>query len=172
MNEVLSAIKNRRSVRSYKSAKVERRTIGQILEAASWAPSGNNLQPWKFVVITNETVISELADLTVFGNWVRTAPCLIAVYYEQSKIDNSIFDAEMKHAQAIGAAIQNILLAAHSVGLGTCWIGEILKNQDRVNDLLVIPQDLKLMAVITLGYPGKAAKSRRKSLDENILSWV
>ncbi|MFA6076054.1 MAG: nitroreductase family protein [Negativicutes bacterium] len=172
MNEVLSAIKTRRSVRSYKRAKVDRSVIEQILEAASWAPSGNNLQPWKFVVITNETTISELADLTVFGNWVRTAPCLIAVYYDRSRVDNSIFDAEMKHMQAIGAAIQNILLAAHSIGLGTCWIGEILKNQDKVNELLVIPQGLKLMAVITLGYPEKTSKSRRKPLDESILSWV
>ncbi|MEI6284897.1 MAG: nitroreductase family protein [Bacillota bacterium] len=72
MNEVLSAIMDRRSVRSYKSDKVERNVIEQILEAARWAPSGNNLQPWKFVVVTEAAVIGSLAESKL--TWVQSNP--------------------------------------------------------------------------------------------------
>jgi nitroreductase len=77
---------------------------------------------------------------------------------------------ELKDHQAIGACLQNMLLAAHSLGLGAVWLGEILKNSDRVRDLLGLSKDLELMAVLALGHPAhKNQTSTRKLLEEVIV---
>jgi nitroreductase len=86
---------------------------------------------------------------------------------------NPVLDAmyhELKDHQAIGSCLQNMLLAAHSLGLGVVWLGEILKNSDRVRDLLGLSEDLELMAVLALGHPARRNQtSTRKSLEEVIV---
>ncbi|WP_235334113.1 nitroreductase family protein [Pelosinus fermentans] len=170
----MSSIVNRRSVRSYTSEKVKPNDITKILTAASWAPSGNNLQPWKFSVVMNdEDLTQKLSSLTIYHHWVQTAPCLIAVFLDTKTVDTKIQGIYLKHIQAIGAAIQNMLLAAHEMGLGTCWIGEILKNEHKMKKLLGVSNDFELMAVISVGYPSKdTIKSKRRDISENILSWL
>ena len=170
-NPVIKAIADRRSVRAYTDVPVEREQIEAILEAGVWAPSGNNLQPWRFVVVTNEELVDKLATLTVYRSWVKTAPCLILVYYDTSKEDDKVFLLERKHQQAMGACIQNMLLASHSLGLGTCWIGEILKQQDKVNQITGVGRPVELTAMITLGYSAKASKSKRVSASDMLLGW-
>jgi nitroreductase len=174
MDSTMSSIVNRRSIRSYTSEKVKPDDITKILTAASWAPSGNNLQPWKFSVVMNdEDLIKKLSSLTIYHHWVQTSPCLIAVFLDMKVVDNKIKDIYLKHVQAIGAAIQNMLLAAQEIGLGTCWIGEILKNEDKVKELLGAPNNLELMAVISVGYSSKdTMKSKRRDVSEDILSWL
>ncbi|MFL0198678.1 nitroreductase family protein [Clostridium sp. WILCCON 0269] len=174
MNSVISCILDRRSVRSYNSEEVSKNDIIQLLTAASWAPSGNNIQPWRFsVVMNNKELIKKLSSLTVYHNWVENAPCLIAVFLDTKSLDDKVPNIYLKHAQSIGAAIQNMLLAAHELGLGTCWIGEILKNEDKVQELLGVSNDLQLMAVISVGYSSRNnLKSKRKDISENIVSWL
>jgi len=172
MGLVFENILNRRSIRAYEPKKVEREVIIKILTAANWAPSGNNLQPWRFAVITNNELIKKVASLTAYHKWVQSAPCLIAVFLDTKVIDDTISNIHLKHIQAIGAAIQNILLEANDLGLGTCWIGEILKNEDKVKALIEIPSEMQLMAVITVGYPSKTSKSRRRAVSETIINWV
>ena len=174
MNSIIPCILNRRSVRAYTSEKVSEDAIMQLLTAANWAPSGNNMQPWRFsVVINNKELIKKLSSLTVYHNWVESAPCLIAVFLDTKSLDDKLPSIYLKHAQSIGAAIQNILLAAHEIGLGTCWIGEILKNEDKVRELLRVSDELQLMAVISVGYSnGKNLKSKRRDISENIISWL
>ena len=172
MTSIMSTILNRRSIRSYTSKNIDRNDIIQILTAAGWAPSGNNLQPWRFSVITNPEIIKKLAALSIYHEWLQTSPCLIAVYLDTKAIDDKISNIHLKHAQAIGAAIQNMLLAAHELDLGTCWIGEILKNEDQVKELTGIPSELQLMAVISVGYPSKDSKSKRRDFTENIINWL
>jgi nitroreductase len=174
MDSTMSSILNRRSVRSYTSEKVKPNDITKILTAASWAPSGNNLQPWKFsVVMNNEELIKRLSSLTIYQGWLQTSPCLIAVFLDTKVVDNKVEGIHLKHVQAIGAAIQNMLLAAHEIGLGTCWIGEILKNEDQVRELLGASRDLELMAVISVGYSSKDnIKSKRRVISEDIISWL
>ena len=174
MNSVMSCILNRRSVRAYDSKEVNRNDIMQLLTAANWAPSGNNMQPWRFsVVMNNKELIKKLSSLTVYHNWVENAPCLIAVFLDTKVLDDKISSAYLKHTQSIGAAIQNLMLAAHELGLGSCWIGEILKNEDKVKELLGASKDLQLMAVVSVGYPSRAdLKSKRKDISETIVSWL
>lgn len=172
MSSVMSNILNRRSIRAYTSKKVDRTDIIQILTAASWAPSGNNIQPWRFSVITNAKLIKELSSLTIYHNWVQSAPCLIAVFLDTKTVDDKISNIYLKHVQAIGAAIQNMLLTAHELGLGTCWIGEILKNEDKVKKLIGIPSEMQLMAIISVGYSNKDSKSRRMDISETVIKWL
>lgn len=174
MKPVMSSMLNRRSVRRYIPQEVSREDIMQLLTAASWAPSGNNLQPWRFsVVMDNKDLIKELSSLTIFNNWVQNSSCLISVFLDTKATDSRIQDIYLKHVQSMGAAIQNMLLAANELGLSTCWIGEILKNEDKVRDLLGVSNDLQLMAVIAVGYSNKNdLKSKRRDISENILSWL
>lgn len=75
--------------------------------------------------MNNKNLVKELSSLTVFCNWVRNSSCLISVFLDTEAMDPKIKNVYLKHVQSIGAAIQNILLAAHELGLATCWIGEI-----------------------------------------------
>lgn len=174
MDQVKRCIISRRSVRAYSPRKVDRDDIVEIIQAATWAPSGNNLQPWKFSIVMNdEELLKQLSALTIYRNWVKGAPCLIAVFLDTSVVDDSIANIYLKHVQAIGAAIQNMLLTAQELGLGTCWIGEILKNEDKVRDLLGVPNEYKLMAVISVGYSSREnLKSSRKDVSESIINWL
>ena len=146
----------------------------QLLTAANWAPSGNNLQPWQFsVVMENKDLLKELSSLTVFRKWVQNASCLITVFLDSNATDTAIHQLYVKHVQSIGAAIQNLLLAAHELGLATCWIGEILKNEDKVKEVLGVSHDLQLMAVIAVGYSNQAAvTSNRRLISESIIDWL
>jgi nitroreductase len=90
---------------------------------------------------------------------------LIAVF-----LDNSLSYDRTKDCQAIGACIQNMLLAVHSMGLGAVWLGEILKSKDKVLELIGGPSELELMAVLAIGYPAeKGGKGSRKSPGQTII---
>lgn len=169
MKPVLSCILNRRSIRSYSTRKVTRDMVMDLIRAACWAPSGKNGQPWKFAVIMDdEKKKRDLASLTIYRSFAEQAPCLIAVF-----LDKHLSYDQIKDLQAMGAAVQNILLAAHEMGLGTCWIGEILGREDDVRKLLDLPDYLKLMALITVGYPeDPAGKGKRRPEKDSIALWI
>jgi nitroreductase len=160
--ETLKAIKTRRSVREFLEKEVEDEKITEILEAGRWAPSGLNNQPWRFVVIGDNEPKSRLSEQTHYGSIIESAPVCVAVFMDQEEgYDRT------KDLQAIGACIQNMLLAAHSLNLGGCWLGEILKNKDRVNDILNVPDSYELMAIVAIGYPTERERvSERKNPEE------
>ncbi|SEJ97126.1 Nitroreductase [Propionispira arboris] len=174
MSSLTDTILTRRSIRAYQEKPVNPEDIKTILTAAAWAPSGNNLQPWKFAVIMNDkALMKKLSALTVYEHWVQTAPCLIVVFLDPSNAEGlAISKLHMKHVQSIGAAIQNMLLTANDLGLGACWIGEILKNEETLKNILEVPLNLELMAVIAVGYPGSTIpKGKRKEVDESVICW-
>lgn len=169
MNQaILDAIYSRRSIRDYTAAPVEAEKLREIVRAGSWAPSGLNNQPWRFVIVSNRRVIEQLAGLTRYGRIVRGAPALIAVYLDRREMYN-----EAKDLQAAGASIQNILLAAEAMELGAVWLGEILNRQEEVNAVLDLTVHYQLMAVIALGYPAhRQQKSQRKPLAELLIKEI
>lgn len=159
---MLNLIKTRRSIRKFTSEAIDDGQINQIIEAGTWAPSGLNNQPWKIAIIKDRNKKTSLAPLTRYSPIVEGAPVLIAVF-----MDIRLSYDRTKDVQAIGAFIQNMLLAIHALGLGGVWLGEILKNKDDVSNLLDAPDDLELMAVIALGHPAEEGVSRsRKGLEE------
>ncbi|WP_022853839.1 nitroreductase family protein [Thermodesulfatator atlanticus] len=164
-NPVLEAIYARRSVRDYTEEEIPRKTIYEIIRAGTWAPSGLNNQPWRFVIVADQDLREKLAELTRYGEIIKRAPVVIAVF-----VDKDAMYHEVKDHQAMGACIQNMLLAAHALGLGAVWLGEILKNADQVRNILGLPENLELMAVVAIGHPKRRdQKSSRKPIEEVII---
>ncbi len=159
---VIEAIKQRRSVREFTDDDVSEDIIKKILECARWAPSGINNQAWRFIVIKNNETKEKLSKFTHYGRIINESKVCIAVF-----LDLNVMYDRTKDTQSIGACIQNMLLTTHSMGLGAVWLGEILKNKEKVRDILKAPEFYELMAVVALGYPKpKKRISSRKDLSE------
>lgn len=163
---VIEAIHERRSVRKYLPERPKREDILKIIEAGIWAPSGHNNQPWRFVIIWNEEIKEKLSKLTIYKELVRRAPVLIGVFLEKRAMYHQI-----KDHQSAGACLQNMMLAAYGLGLGSCWLGEILKNEDKVKEVLGLPPDeYEMVALLSVGYPDdKSKRAGRNPLSTFIL---
>lgn len=163
--DVLNLIKKRRSTRKYKFKQISHSLVNRILEAGRWAPSGLNNQPWRFRVISDSQGKNDLSEFTKYGYILRKASVLILVFLDT----NNSYHRD-KDIMAIGACIQNMLLEAHGLGIGSCWLGEILQQKKAVNSYLKLPNSIELMAVVTLGYSAEKLKiGRRKQLKKLLL---
>lgn len=162
--KVDDAIRNRRSIRKYADKVPGDKEIQKVIEAGVWAPSGLNNQPWKFKVIRDKEKKDGLFKYTSYGKVIRNAPVAICVF-----LDKKAMYSREKDTLAIGACIQNMLLQANGLGLGTCWLGEILNKKKGVEKYIGVDAGYELMAVVTLGYPGEEGRSTRKKLDNFIL---
>ncbi len=161
----MKAIYERRSIRHFLDAPVSRELVLDALRAASWAPSGLNNQPWRFAIIVEKEPKEELAALTRYSSTLKSAALLIVTL-----LDKEVSYDYTKDCQAIGACLQNLLLALHSMDLGAVWVGEILKNKDRVLKVLKLPERLELMAVVAVGHPAhRNQNSHRRPIEELIL---
>ncbi|MEN6440158.1 MAG: nitroreductase [Syntrophobacter sp.] len=163
---ILKALYERRSIRHFLAdATVDHKLITEALRAASWAPSGLNNQPWRFAVVRDPEIKDKLAGLTRYSATIKSAAVLVPVFLDrQESYDYT------KDCQAIGACVQNLLLALHSFGLGAVWLGEILKNKDRVLEILGLPDRMELMAVVAVGYPAhRNQSSHRRPIEELIV---
>jgi nitroreductase len=162
---IMKAILERRSVRQFMDAPVPRDLIMTAIEAASWAPSGLNNQPWRFAIIWDKTLQEAVAGLTKYSNILKSASVLIPVF-----LDKEASYDYTKDCQAVGACLQNLLLSLHSMDLGAVWIGEILRNKERVRETLKLPERLELMAIVAVGYPAsRNQKSTRRPIEELIV---
>jgi len=172
---VLKAIKERRSVRRFLEKEVEESKIELILKAATWAPSANNNQPWKFVVVRNgetkEKILNAFLDrmkdyyeghglplerIRPFWAGIWAAPVHIFAFCDTSvvEIEEGWEEIEMLWSrQGVSAACQNVLLAAHALGLGSVWTGASLALEEEIKSMLGVPNEVKLMTVIAVGYP-------------------
>ncbi len=166
--DLLEGIRTRRSIRKFTGEPVAQDRLQAIISAGACAPSGLNNQPWRFVIVTSRDARASLAAFTSYGHIIEAAPACIAVF-----IDRTAMYHEVKDHQAMGACIQNMLLASHGMGLGAVWLGEILKNADAVRGLLGLPDSLELMAVIALGHPAEQkGEGQRKPLAEVLVKEV
>ncbi len=156
--DILKLIKTRRSIRRYKKLTVNKRVIKRIIQAGIWAPSGLNNQPWKFKVITNPE-LEVLSKYTKCSQIIKQAVFAICVF-----LDKKRSYSRDKDLMSVGACIQNMLLFSWQMGLGSCWLGEILRKKQAINKYLKIDSDFELMAVISFGYPFKKSKSSRRNI--------
>ena len=163
--DIIETIKARRSVRKFTPDPVSDEQIERILEAGRWAPSGLNNQPWRFAVVRDRGLIMEIAKLTHYSRIVLGAQVLIPVF-----IDTTTIYHREKDIQGIGACLQNMLLGIHSLGLGAVWLGEIIRSNLMIKQLLSLGDDLELMAVVALGWPDeKPRTTKRKALKDLIV---
>lgn len=165
-NPVLAAIRERRSVRRYSGEHLTREEILAVLEAGRWAPSGLNNQPCRFLVLPPDDPRREtLTEHTKYAHIVRTCDVMIALLLRKDKLYNT-----RKDHQAAGASAQNMLLAAHALGLGAVWLGEIVNQEPQVLKALGLDSDVyELQAVLALGRPAQKGSSERLPLSEIVL---
>ena len=162
---VYEAIKARRSVRAYRDKPVPPEVLTRVLEAARMAPSGNNRQSWKFVVVTDTETRKKLAEAANGQGFVAEAPVVIvAVGLDPNRVMSCGIPADPVD---VAIAIDHITLAAAEEGLGTCWIGSF--SQAKVCRILQIPDSFKVIELLILGYPADSPRPKsRKSLTEII----
>lgn len=157
--DILELIKTRRSIRKYKLDPIPEEEINKILEAGRWAPSASNRQPWRFIVLRSEEMKRKLAETLTWGGFLSQAPLGIAVVINPRASNHPVEDG--------AAATQNMLLEAHSLGLGACWIGAYGSvNEESAKDILNVPDDERLLSVIVIGRPAESPQSTRRKLDE------
>lgn len=160
--DAMEALKSRRSIRSYQAKPVPREIIEQIVDTGRLAPSANNLQPWEFVVITEQDTRGKIADLTDYGKFIAQSGACVAV-----------FSKDVKHYLEDGsAATENIMVASHALGLGTCWVAGYKKAYaEPVRELLGVPEGYRLVALIALGYPAEKVEAHNKRSLADVLHW-
>ena len=157
--EVYECIRSRLSVRNFKPDPVPGRVVNRMLRAARWAPSARNRQPWHFVVIRSRDTLDAIGAIASSGGFIGQAPLAIAVVMDRG--GRPEFDA--------GRSLQQIELAAWSEGVGGCVAGVRGEENDKVKELLGIPEDKELVTVVAFGYPtdeAAAGGKQRKPLSE------
>lgn len=160
--DAIEALKTRRSIRAFKKEPVDAGIIQEMVDCARLAPSARNVQPWEFVVVRDPEKLRELAHLTDYGRFIAQAPVCIVVLSKTTKY----------YLEDGSAATQNLLLAAHALGLGACWVaGDKKPYAEKVLALIGAPKDYKLISLVPLGYPGEAPQpAARRPLTE-VLHW-
>ena len=156
-SDLINFIKSRKSSRNFIFQKVDNNTIKEIIECGRWAPSGNNTQPWKVCIVTHPTVKRMLAELSKYGGIMESAYVNLVIFLDVERGYDRV-----KDLVAIGAFVENILLAAHAKGLGAVWIGEILKNKDKVDEIFKLSSEkFELMCVVAIGVIDEALESKK-----------
>jgi len=163
--QVHEAIKNRRSVRAYKSDPIPEQSLRKVLEAARLAPSAHNDQDWKFIIIKDIKKKKQLAQAANSQSFIAEAPVVIvAVALNPERVMSCEVPA---YAINLTIAVDHMTLQACEQGLGTCWIGAF--SQEEVKKVLKIPDKYKVVALLPLGFPDDSPKPKtRKSLEEII----
>jgi nitroreductase len=158
--DVLDAIRTRRSIRKYTKDPVEDEKIQTCLEAAQWAPSASNKQPWNFIVVRNEETRKKLSEMHPYGRFMRDSPVVFVVLGDP--------DLNPKYYLMDACiATQNLLLAAHAQGLGTCWMGVIDASFEKdMKTLLKIREPLRILCCVSMGYPDESRTSSRRPLSD------
>jgi nitroreductase len=161
--ELMEAVRTRRSIRSYQDRDIEDEKLTRVLEAARLAPSASNRQNWRFVVVKDPATRSLLSDAAKGQVFVAQAPVVIVACGTDTKYVMTCGQAA--YTVDVTIAVDHMTLAAAAEGLGTCWIGAFY--EDRVKEILGIPMDVRVVALLPLGYPAETPGPRpRKSLGE------
>lgn len=162
--ELEQAIHERRAIRKYNDRPVEKEIIIRIIEAGTWAPSACNVQGWKFIVINDVNIIRTIVKMGAATFLNSTKQAIMVLYDNQT--DNLEYN---DYIQSASACIQNMLLEAHSLGVGTCWVNN-LPTKNKLRKLLSIPKQYSPIALISLGYYDQQINKRPRKceVEENI----
>lgn len=169
--DVIEAIKKRRSIRQYKSQEVPEDVLRTILDCARFAPSAGNRQPWTFVVVKTQEIRDQLVGAAGKQPMLGQAPVVIVICADL-EVSGARYEDRGRTLYALqdtAAAIENMMLAAVSFGLGTCWIGAFKETE--VRKILNLPVNLKPVAMMPLGYPDQERGPRDLRPYEEVV-WV
>lgn len=157
--DAIAALRTRRSIRAYKQEPIAAETLSAILDCGRLAPCGSNRQDWKFVLVTEEGLLKNIADLTNYGKHIAGAAACIAVF-----IGENAHTPEQDAASAAAC----MTVAAHALGVGSCWIGTptIPNNFEEISALLRAPKAMTLHCLIALGIPAEEGRTEKRSLGQ------
>lgn len=158
----MEAVEKRRSIRRYKPEKIPAEHLKQILEAARLAPSAKNLQPWQFIIVRSRKRKKLLAEIAWKQMFLADAAVIVVALADP--------EASPKwFKQDVMIALEHMVLAATSLGYGTCWIGAF--EEEKVKELLKVPRNLKVVALLPVGAPKETPEARpRKGFTEIFFS--
>lgn len=160
--DILQFIKSRRSIRKFIDKPVGHDDITKILEAARWAPSAGNCQPWRFIVVTDKKKKKKF-DPFLHQPWVENAPVIIVVIASPEDTWKRYGRSSNYYIQDCSAAIQNMLLTAHGLGLGAVWVGAFSKED--IRKLLEIESQYEVLSLVCLGHYQGADKLTLEGFD-------
>ena len=161
---VSEAIQSRYSCRSYQDRPIERDKLDVILEAARLAPSAKNMQDWRFVVVTNKDTRRRLAEAANNQMFIADAGAVVVAC---SNSDHVMRCGQPIAPIDVAIALEHIALQATELGLATCWIGSFYP--DKVRSVLDIPQNITLVELMSLGYPGDKQKGPKRMPVDDIV---
>lgn len=154
-------LKSRRSVRKFKDKKLSKASLGAILDAVRYAPSAGNLQNWKLIVVEDKEKKEKISKVCLSQKWMSMAGALVVVCSDDSDVKNVYGErSEFYCRQNCSAAIQNMLLKACSIGIGSCWIGAF--DDEKVKDILKIPEKINVEAILCFGYADEKPKMPKR----------
>jgi len=167
--DVLEAIMGRRSIRVFKSQDVPENVVEELIEAARWAPSAGNIQPWEFIVVRKPEIKKALVEAALGQTFIEEAPVVIVVCANEDRSSQRYGSRgrALYCLQDTAAAIQNVHLCAFSLGLGSCWVGAF--KEEKAKEALKLPQGIRPVAIIPVGYRAEAPLPRdRRSISEMV----
>jgi len=194
---IYNVLKDRRSIRGYLKKDVPENVLERVLDAARWAPSAHNAQPWRFILIQDPVIKRKLAE-AMADEWDKdlskdgfppdererlvkasietftSSPSLVVACLTMEDMDRYPDKCRQRAeylmgVQSLAAAIQNLLLAAHAEGLGACWFCAPLFCQKTVKEVLKIPRRVEPQALITIGYPAEKPKAPPRKPLKNVV---
>ena len=161
------AIKNRRSIRAYSKEKIMNEELEKLIDAMRWAPSAGNIQPWEFIIVSNTEIKHKISIAALDQTFIEEAPIVIVVCANEklSERGYSIRGKTLYCLQDTAAAIQNLLLAAYALGLGTCWIGAFYEEE--IRRILDVPVGIRPVALVPVGHPNEKPRTpQRRSIKD------
>ena len=164
---VIDAIRKRRSIRSYEKRPVEDEKLIAVLEAGRLAPSANNKQEWRYVVVQDADTRQKLMVAAYNQKFVAEAPVVIVCCAETD--GRMMRVGQLAFTVDVAISIDHMTLAAVELGLGSCWIGSV--SADAVREILAIPPEIEIVQLLTLGYPAKPGSRTKRLALEDIVHW-
>jgi nitroreductase len=164
---MFEAIRKRRSIRAYTKEDVSEEEVEELIDAARWAPSAGNIQPWEFIIVRNAETKRKLSAAALNQTSIEEAPVVIVVCANQKRSAWGYGQrgSALYCLQDTAAATQNLLLAACALGLGACWIGAFQEEEAR--RILDVPEGVRPIAIIPVGHPAeKPTAPSRRNLSE------
>ncbi len=166
--EIHRAIQTLKSTKKYLDKEVDWVKLTDILDAIRHTPSAGDIANWRVVVVKDKKIKEEIAKVSADQLWIAGAPVLLVICNDQSEMER-MFKGKADHysTQSCAAGIQNILLLANSAGVDSAWVRTF--NADRIRKILDMPDDVKIDAIVTLGYADKREKGERKTETRNVV---
>ena len=166
---VFEAIRNRRVVRRFKQDIIPEDVLFKILDAARWAPSPFNIQPWEFIIIKDKDKLKAISKFARYAGYLEEAPMAIAVIVPHINGKFTWIESIGEPRFAASMAVQNIMLAAWELGIGTCWVSI---EREKVSEILNVPHTHFILTVLPIGYPDKEPHKHDETSRRNLKDMI